>query len=1136
MTEWQGLPIPQLDGFTGFVPPDGDGTYGVALIGEAPGEQEIRYGKPFYENAPAGAVLKRLLSRAGLDRGKFIISNAVWSRPPGNYLDGSQMEGRAIAAYQPFRDQLFEHYRPRVFVALGGVALRTLSHYGGRGATISNVQGYVLEGPYSGTWVIGALHPSAIMRGEQRMSGVVIWALQKAIDIARNGFVRLPTRYVTHPSLDDALAFERNYHADTHFLSYDIETAESSSLDEEQVEEKDEDISYNITRISFCYEAPSGYAISLPWQEPFVGIAKRLLSSSGRKRVWNGNFDNPRLTAAHAPVNGRIYDSMWAWKFLQPTLPRSLGFVAPFYNWTGEPWKSTSDSEPESYSCKDAHALQLIADGVDEHLRQKGQWHVYERHVVELGEVLSKMSENGLPYDQAKADAFSLELKAKWDERFAELQRCVPDELKPSKQKTGYVKVPKELDGLVQREFPVLNKETMEITRELRWCKLEPFLPTSHVQVKELIKHFGHSVGKARKTKNDTADDETLKKLLKKTRASKKPRDKELGELLQTIRECRQLSKVQGTYVKGWKPGRDGRIHATPGHWGKMFRVSWRRPNISATIQDKQEEYIASGFRKCVATRAGSVLLESDWKGIEAVLVGWFANDPDYMRLARLGVHDYMGIYMAGGTVDLTLSDDALRSMFKAFKREFPKLRDDAKHTVHGTNYGMGARLMSDMYEMPEREAKRLQGLYFDLFPKVRAWQRSVLDRASRECKLRNPFGYCVTPDMKVLTAELLWKSAGDLTVEDRLLAFDEYAPEGRRARQYRFSEVLQAQPADVETVEVELSNGDRVVTTPDHKWLAVRYPDSKYEWIQSQQLKQGQRVTKALNTWQTLDDREAGWLAGIFDGEGSLSYTGIGESAGMLALAQNPGIVLETIKRLLTQFGFSYKESGRINECCKSLTVNGGLANRLRFLGSVRPIRLLAKALQSSFGEVQSIEDVRVVNVAPCGVRAVTILTTSTQTFFADGYAMHNCMPFWEVYRWDSKSQRYVMGEDAKSAIAFLPRDTAAAMLKEVLLRLRYLADEHVMLCSTHDSITCEVEEADLYRVARIIKTEMERGVPELDQLQIGVELKAGGAWHESSMQTLELLDTPTSVIAQEATSHHATGPDSLTLPLPAG
>src|SRR5215813_9061531 len=101
-----GLPVPELEGFTGFVPPEGNGTYKVALIGEAPGEQEARYGKPFYPQAPAGAVLTRLLKRAGLERDNFVISNAVWSRPPGNYLDQARYEGQAIASYQPFRDRL----------------------------------------------------------------------------------------------------------------------------------------------------------------------------------------------------------------------------------------------------------------------------------------------------------------------------------------------------------------------------------------------------------------------------------------------------------------------------------------------------------------------------------------------------------------------------------------------------------------------------------------------------------------------------------------------------------------------------------------------------------------------------------------------------------------------------------------------------------------------------------------------------------------------------------------------------------------------------------------------------------------------------------------------------------------------
>lgn len=899
--DWNGLAIPQLDGFTGFVPPEGTCSNGVALIGEAPGEMEARYGKPFYEAAPAGAVLSRLLRRAGLERESFVISNVVWSRPPGNYLDGARYEGEATRAFAPFRERLQDTYRPRVLVALGGVALRTLTSYGGQGASITKVQGYVLDGPWDGTWVIGALHPSAIMRGEQRMSGVVIWTLQRALEIARHGFVRLPERYITHPSPDDARAFEQGYCPERHFLSYDIETADSTNLDEEEVEDRDEDMSFTPTRISFCYSATDGHAISFPWQPPYIDIARRMLGSVGPKRVWNGNFDNPRLQAAGAPVRGRIYDTMWAWKHLQPTLPRSLGFVAPFYGWTGEPWKHTSDSEPERYSCADSWALHLIADGVDVHLRQKGMYNVYHRHVVEVSDVLHTMSVNGMPWSPERAAAFEQELRAKWDERFAILQTRVPDEIKPSKQKHGYKKPPVDLTGLARRVFKVLPADLTDAELEgkysfatgsawspydivdvERWCKLEPFLPTSWQQLLALIKHYGQKAGTNRKTKKETTEDDTLRKLVKKCRASRKPREQEFAEILDMCRECRQLSKVLGTYIKGWRPGKDGRIHATPGFWGKMFRVSWRRPNISATIQDKNEEYAAGGFRKCVAVPPGRLIVESDWKGMEAVLCGYFARDEEYMRLARLGVHGYMtwlvladsGKVLMSDVPDLSWSDADLKCAFKEIKKRFPKDADDCKHIVHGSNYLGTARYLADLYELREALVKGIQAQYFTRFYKLQKWQRDTLDRASRECKLRNPFGYE---------------------------------------------------------------------------------------------------------------------------------------------------------------------------------------------------------------------------------------------------------MPFWEVFRWDSKKAArdpkgngWVLGEDAKSAVAFLPRDTGAAMLKEALLRLRPLADQGIMLASQHDAITCECNTDQLDSVVSVLRTEMERPVPELDGLSIGVEIKAGEAWHESAMEVLDLPAVPVINVAQ--------------------
>lgn len=874
------------------VPPSGVGTSHILMCGEAPGEWEDRHLLPFHPQAPAGSVFERLVKRAGYSRESFKLTNVVWQRPPNNFLEHAPYEGEAIDAWRPFNDQLIDEMRPKVIITLGNVALKALTQFGHTGTTVTHLSGYVLEGPH-GAWIIPTLHPSYILQGQQALSGVLIWAFQRAHQIVREGFSRKPVRYVISTSLDDAEAFVRGYNPERHSLSYDIETPESPDLDEEQVEEQAEDVSYNIRRISFCYDADTGYAVSWPWQTPFIELSKRLLGSIGPKRVWNGNFDNPRLKAAGVQINGRNYDCMWGWKHLQPTLPRSLGFVTPFFGWTQEPWKYRSSSEPEYYSAADAHALQLCGDGIERSLRVKGQWDRYEKHTVDVLEILGQMSRNGLPYDKERAIAFEKELQAKWDERFNELQVRVPDSLKPQKQKHGLKKLPKDYTGLIQREFEILASEATDeervshsldlvddfmMIKVTRWCKLEPFLPTSWQQLLRLIKHYGQKPGTNRKTKKETTEDDSLRKLIKKCVDSKKESEREFAQLLKMCRECRQLSKVLGTYVKGWRPGVDGRIHATPGFWGKMFRISWRRPNIAATIADKQEEYIAAGFRKCVAAPIGRVLVEADWKGIEAVLVGWFAGDPDYMRLAKIGVHDYFCSHvlvskkklLASDLPSLAWSDSDLAVYFKSIKKRFPKDRDDSKHIVHGTAYGMREHLMSDLYEMSLGEAKRLQAFYFQLFPKIKEWQNSVILQADREAKLTNPFGYS---------------------------------------------------------------------------------------------------------------------------------------------------------------------------------------------------------------------------------------------------------MPFWEVRRWNSRYQRWELGEDAKSAISFLPRDTAAAMLKEALLRLRYLAEDRTMLSSTHDSILTEVSESSVDSMARLLKFEMERPVPELNGLVINVDVKAGPAWDEEGMSGYDF--TKETVLATADPAH---------------
>lgn len=99
-----------------FVPGDGNVLSPVVFIGEAPGEQEDRMGKPFI--GKSGNLLSKWLKRIGLNRQDVFITNLVKHRPPGN-ADPSQKQ--ASAARMLMRWEL-SILKPRVVVPVGRFA------------------------------------------------------------------------------------------------------------------------------------------------------------------------------------------------------------------------------------------------------------------------------------------------------------------------------------------------------------------------------------------------------------------------------------------------------------------------------------------------------------------------------------------------------------------------------------------------------------------------------------------------------------------------------------------------------------------------------------------------------------------------------------------------------------------------------------------------------------------------------------------------------------------------------------------------------------------------------------------------------------------------------------------------------
>jgi DNA polymerase len=99
---------------------DGAPQADLMLIGEAPGAEEDRLGRPFV--GQSGKLLDKMLATIGLHRASVYITNVIYWRPPGN-RSPTQAE---IAACQPFLERQIELLRPKIIVFLGGIAARGL--------------------------------------------------------------------------------------------------------------------------------------------------------------------------------------------------------------------------------------------------------------------------------------------------------------------------------------------------------------------------------------------------------------------------------------------------------------------------------------------------------------------------------------------------------------------------------------------------------------------------------------------------------------------------------------------------------------------------------------------------------------------------------------------------------------------------------------------------------------------------------------------------------------------------------------------------------------------------------------------------------------------------------------------------
>ena len=137
----------------------------ILLVGEQPGDQEDRQGRPFV--GPAGHLLETALERAGIDRKATYVTNAVkhfkWIPKEGRGKRRIHQKPNTteVRACQPWLLGEIEAVAPRVIVCLGATAAQSLL---GSAFRVTQNRGKPLASPY-GPLIVATVHPASILRG-----------------------------------------------------------------------------------------------------------------------------------------------------------------------------------------------------------------------------------------------------------------------------------------------------------------------------------------------------------------------------------------------------------------------------------------------------------------------------------------------------------------------------------------------------------------------------------------------------------------------------------------------------------------------------------------------------------------------------------------------------------------------------------------------------------------------------------------------------------------------------------------------------------------------------------------------------------------------------------------------------------
>lgn len=688
-----------------MITPTGPAPARIMLVGECPGEAEVREGVPFVGSS--GQELSRMLNESGISRNQCFITNVVRIRPPGNDITkfipvkksevtpqhGLVRDKMCLAPVWEGLEMLkreIELVRPNIIIAFGNVSLWALTGKWGITSWRSSLLQCDLDLALDyKPKVIPTYHPAAIMRNWSWRQ-IALHDLRKAAaEAATREFSSVDYKFIIRPDYPTAVKYLTTLlqvvQARPTTLSIDIETRAGHIACIGIAWSKHEAICIPL----MCVERLAGY-----WSEDeeahLMFLMYQLLSHKNSEGIGQNFLYDAQYFLRHlhyVPTLAR--DTMLAQHSVFSNMPKGLDFLSSMYceqhvYWKddGKTWdEKTGEDQLWTYNCEDA-ARTFEIDIVEQ--KTVDTFKLREVHDFQqaLFHPVLKTMDKGIRVDTGLRNRFAMTLM---DEIFAR-ETWMADVLGESVN----IKSPKQMQELFYGTFgqkPQLNRKTGTIT----------------------------------------CDDEALGKI-----ADREPL---LRPLIRKIQELRSLGVFLSTFVNA-PLDVDGRMRCSfniAGTETYRFSSSANAFGTGLNLQNIPKggggsELELPNVRSLFIPDPGYTFFDIDLSSADLRIVVWEADEPEMKRMLKEGLDPYTEVAKEFYHDPSLSKKDPRRQLFKAF--------------CHGTNYLGTAKGLAERLGLSVSEAEKTQRWYFEKFPRIKRWQDDLKDQVFKRRMVQNVFGY----------------------------------------------------------------------------------------------------------------------------------------------------------------------------------------------------------------------------------------------------------------------------------------------------------------------------------------------------------------------------------------------------------